>query len=120
MTSSSEGHPPLCKGTKQSFSGNAYGVVVFFDKEGYEVLASFCPEERPFIARYQACAWQDRAKRWLKLSDVYYDKSIGQDYAHEKWALCNEAYNQCSANAEMWREWESIKEPQHGRAVRVG
>lgn len=46
-------HPPLCPGTPLVFVSNMTKTGVFhFNEDGEEILSSFEPDERAFIARY--------------------------------------------------------------------
>ena len=68
-----------------------------------EVLWLWVGVNRRLLARYQACAWQDRGDRWRKLWLRY-----GQRYGVETvmgrkcWVLAEYA----SDNADAWRKWE--------------
>lgn len=96
-------HPPLCPKTKEVFSTNTLGVVVFFDEEGTEMLASFEHEERPFLARYQACAWYDRHVRWSGI----YNRIIWGNRSHTDRSIrCHAQARECMRVCEAWREWE--------------
>lgn len=93
-------HPPLCPKTPEVFALD--GALWWWTVQGLDPSIKCCdetPASDRFVARYQACAWEDRAKLWWKL------------YLREmpKWhenSLISEAHALCLSNARAWREWE--------------
>ena len=84
-------HPPFCPKTQERFAVNEDGHVAWFDGIS-SWLESRYPEERRFIARYQACAWADRSLRWSKLWT-----------RRDRFSL---ELRRCKENASAWRAWE--------------
>ena len=93
-----ESHPPLCPGTEDlCLDGNG-------DLRG--------DYGRVWMARYQCCAWQDRAKFYKENASLVwsfwsvkqsmYNKQLNSQFA---WVLTGEDI-QCERNAAAWREWE--------------
>jgi len=91
-----ESHPPLCPGTEGlCLDGNG-------DLRG--------DYRRVWMARYQACAWQDREKELWNMSytltyvaEGFMNRGI-ESMPHSPDAHC--AALQASINAAAWREWE--------------
>jgi hypothetical protein len=97
-------HPPLCPKTPDKFL--SYDKIVRYVEpcpiDQALCMTSGLRPDRRFIARYQACAWLDRAARWLQLGDRYFDSF------DKRWAARNAAYNECRINAALWCEWEKL------------
>lgn len=92
-------HPPLCPKTRLRFG--PHGVFV---GRGHSLFHRF-DTDRELIARYQACAWQDRASRWRALWDRCDLKAHStRDYTRA--SACFSAFDKCARNARAWREWE--------------
>ena len=101
-------HPPLCPGVKDFWwqSGGHIWCPLGNSYDGQLVKAA--------IARYQACAWQDRADELERLSFGF------DDNVYEACPTCDkkkivrhatepsgyEAACQARMNAFAWREWE--------------
>jgi hypothetical protein len=95
-----DGHPPLCPKTEEVFR-DGWHQSVLVDLDSDQMLTSGIEMHRRFIARYQSCAWKDRADRWWNV--WYRVNSTGHVDRNFEWhRLANEADN----NAEAWREWE--------------
>ena len=91
-------HPPFCPKTKELVAVNEDGYVAWFDGIS-SWLDSQYRNERRFLARYQACAWADRALRWGKL---WLRGSAWSDRGDR--FLCET--RRCKENARAWRAWE--------------
>ena len=92
-------HPPLCPGTEDSISMPTDEVWYICTKDGnlgFEMCIKY-ETERRLVARYQACAWQDRAARFAEL----WHRAIGRR-SEAYWV----AYDECMRNVLAWREWE--------------
>lgn len=72
-TTQIEGFPPLCPRTEEAFNLHSHqesypdAHVMGTNSDHTErvlFLAVTLGMDRRFLARYQACAWMDRAKRW--------------------------------------------------------
>lgn len=106
-----EPHPPFCPGTERTFGGQ-YLKNIWVAAAG---LDSWNPFHRELIARYQACAWQDRAERWRRLQNVtvyriHRNFSCGCKRLEARLARYDKEYNICMGYAALWREWEKGKE----------
>ena len=91
-------HPPLCPKTPDYFvDGPLLGVFIpgLVDEE--------TPRGRRLIARYQACAWQDRFDRWIK---VWKHNRIPHYTVFREFEQMRKA-EECAKNARAWREWET-------------
>jgi hypothetical protein len=89
--------PPLCPGTEDGFvSVGEYVVAALQAEPGFRLR---------LIARYQACAWQDRAIRWSEVSGRSFRP--GHGWSHDKIRYVSwRAQTECENNAIAWREWE--------------
>ena len=101
-------HPPLCPKTQENFQYDWFGGVCVEINRSYAIdhhdyVRSMHPDGRRFIARYQACAWQDRAARWSEL----WANSLGRR-SEAYWNM----YNECWENVAKWRKWE--RQGRHG------
>jgi len=92
-------HPPLCPKTEGNWMtfGHTGAVDVIISDDTY--LDDDLPDHRQFIARFQACAWQDRAARWVKAIQ----RVQGGKREHFFGVT---GYFQASDNAKAWRAWE--------------
>ena len=104
-------HPPFCPKTQETFRSRD-GAVSWSDGCGWVgadglpigspddlELESPYPDECRFLARYQACAWQDRADRW----DAVACRTDNDDY---RWRAAADELHRCEDIARAWREWE--------------
>lgn len=99
--------PPLCPGTPDIFwvdDGVEFAGLRMISRDPGDgdplVLCAKFPADRRLIARYQACAWMDRAARWADL----WTNAIGSR-SESYWI----EYNTCMENVTKWREWEKEK-----------
>jgi hypothetical protein len=109
-----EGHPPLCPKTEDTFfpleddlgTDDPHIHVV----AGADCLRLFPndPWQRRLVARYQTCAWMDRAERWYKVNRYFLEKYGWDQYGVTHWLSqeSNELCIECEQNAEKWRQWE--------------
>ena len=102
--------PPFCPKTKEAFPETRLVgpyITCTLHPDGH-CLSSFFEEDRRFIGRYQACAWIDRAERWLRLSDhwLYSHWNLGNQVHMPRQVKCQSESQRCLAIAESWREWE--------------
>jgi hypothetical protein len=93
-------HPSLCPKTQDVFDpGGWLACYVGADTMLEEHFAA----HRRFLARYQSCAWQDRAERWWSVWRR--DKGIGKRSVY--W---HKAAMDADMFARLWREWEKVEE----------
>jgi len=90
-------HPPFCPKTKERFAVNEARCVAWDDGIS-SWLESRYPEERRFIARYQAYAWHDRGDRWSRL---WVRNARGP--RADRFSL---ELRRCRESARAWRKWE--------------
>ena len=89
-------HPPLCPKTKDVFDpGGWLSCYIGADTTIEEHFVA----HRRFLARYQACAWQDRADRW----DAVACRTDNDDY---RWRAAADELHRCEDIARAWRAWE--------------
>jgi hypothetical protein len=94
-------HPPLCPRSGTTVEVLIRGKLTRFWIHG-DAFFDDAHCDRMLVARYQACAWLDRAGRWLRLADRDFDfRRLGP-----RWTSHNEAYNRARLNTQKWREWE--------------
>jgi hypothetical protein len=97
-------HPPLCPKTQEVFALD--GTLWWWTVRGLDPKIKCCdetPAADRFVARYQACAWQDRADRW----DAVACRMDNDDY---RWHFAADALYRCEDIARAWREWEKSHE----------
>ena len=92
-------HPPLCPKTKLVFKECADSEVIVIIARGDFGLFSGVGESRVLLARYQACAWQDRADSW----DAVACRTDNDDY---RWRAAADELHRCEDIARAWRKWE--------------
>jgi hypothetical protein len=98
-------HPPLCPKTKEAFTLTEFGWR--WTVPG--CIGEFCdqsPAVRRFVARYQACAWLDRADRWQDVRD----RSKYSAHHDRLRDICVDEWLNCESRAKQWRKWESKNE----------
>jgi hypothetical protein len=100
---SEDEHPPFCPKTEERFGDRGYyeqyGPYVVWFGRVRSSLKSCYPDERGFIARYQACAWEDRGDRWSRLWGRKPRGPRGDGFSLE--------LRRCRENARAWRAWEA-------------
>jgi hypothetical protein len=92
-------HPQLCPKTEVDFYGVAHTGAVDALISDNTYLDDDYPDHRQFIARFQACAWQDRADRWINV----FHRAQKKRWPH---FFGLSVYLDARANARAWREWE--------------
>ena len=97
-------HPPLCPKTEEEFHENEKTLVILLSiKTASGVVTghlwSYYDGDRRAIARYQACAWQDRANKWEELWQRCDDDGIREPKIRT-------AMYECLDIAKAWRAWE--------------
>lgn len=90
-------HPPLCPKTSESFEVRD-GAIMYSFGFGEYTLHSEIADDCRFIARYQACAWMDRAEKWHDLFERCDDDARDERMLVEVFV--------CIENGRAWREWE--------------
>jgi len=86
-------HPPLCPGTKDrlgtALTKNGPIWILYAGSQLDQIL--FC--------RDQACAWQDRARRYARVRG-------DREWFTRPWLDARRMEMECLDNADAWREWE--------------
>ena len=95
--------PPLCPGTEDFFK-DVLGEVCYDDHAARMCvpLDELRGRSRIIIGRVEACAWQDRAKRYGKVRG---DRA----WFTPPWLDARRVEMECLENADAWREWEKEK-----------
>lgn len=93
-----DGHPPLCPKVKDSFLDTPCGLIATWPV-AWGHLHEANENHRRYIARYQACAWMDRADRWWKVFMRRYAQ-------HRNVLTIHGASGECHDVARAWRAWE--------------
>lgn len=107
-------HPPLCPKTPERFVTDNGAIEVCVDDDPILSMRYFSDRipDRRFVARYQACAWQDRSKRWQALAEGYHARWVlgGQWPAVYRSSRFHNKYSETGIIAKAWREWENSGE----------
>jgi len=103
--------PVLCPRTKEVFfKDDVYPDVVYMGHIKAITMTSFIPADRRFIARYQHCAWMDRAERWGSVRAGRYGSYANLNEGTAFAERCFDRETECRQNAEAWRKWEKEDE----------
>lgn len=106
-------HPPMCPKSPHVFDTACGLIGVWPCSWGH--LHESNTVQRLFLARYQACAWQDRAERWNRITnrrppylDFFKDDCHWKTVECEHWIIdvADRGWEECRKNARAWREWE--------------
>lgn len=95
-----EPHPPLCPKADSVFDTPCGLIGVWPVAWGH--LHESNAAQRVFLARYQACAWMDRADRWWRIFMRRYHRNRNCIALHEASGKCHDV-------ARAWREWEKLR-----------
>jgi hypothetical protein len=88
-------HPPLCPKTPDAFMRCGDSKHVWMTEPALKSWDQ--PANRRLIARYQSCAWHDRAVRW---------DGVWQRGPAWLEIMSMDEMHRCLDVAKAWREWE--------------
>jgi hypothetical protein len=95
--------PTLCPKTPETFHIDR-GECEVWPAQGSSAdplrYLTICDMDRRFLARYQFCAWMDRADRWARLYNLLVWAQHDRRYAFKR------ETRRCERIANTWREWE--------------
>ena len=92
-------HPPLCPKTDMTVELISRSGIFRFTVGYHQFYNDLYIHDRQIIARYQACAWQDRANKWEELWQRCDDDGIREPKIRT-------AMYECFDIAKAWRAWE--------------